>query len=84
MTRRIYEVLFKPYSNDVQGYTFATPDGKRHFILNSNIPKSEAEIALIKLYEAAVIGFGGKFVLLKGDGEIYKTDCSKYRKGGAA
>ena len=84
MTRKIYEVLFKPYSDEVHGYTFFTPDGKRYFVLNSILPKADAENALIALYEASAHVMGGKFVLLKSNGQIYKSNNSKYRKDGAA
>lgn len=85
MTARIHNILFRTYSKEVQGYTFVTPEGNRYFVLNSDLPKADAEQAYSILVEASASALGSGFILLQGNGRLYKSDNFKLpEKDGAA
>lgn len=75
-TKKI-EVLRKSYSTDVMGYILRIADFI-YIVINKCLPKSEAENTEEKLKEIAASHPPSKLVLLKGNGEIYKTDNLEY------
>lgn len=75
MNPKNLEIISKPYSNDVHGYFFPTPEGY-YIVVNSNLPEAEAVAAVNTLKEAASATVCG-FILLQGDGRIYMSDNSK-------
>lgn len=74
MTVNIHEILYKKYSEAVQGYTLITPEGNRYFVINSVLPKADAEKAYSVLVEASASALGSRFILLQGNGQLYKSD----------
>lgn len=67
------EILHKPYSNDVMGYILRIADFI-YIVINKCLPKADADMAEAKLRELADSQPPSKLVLLKGNGEVYKTD----------
>ena len=67
------EILYKPYSTDVMGYILRIAD-LIYIVINKCLAKNEAAKAEAKLKELADSHPPSKLVLLKGNGEVYKTD----------
>lgn len=70
---KTFEIFYKPYSKDVMGYILRIADFI-YIVINNCLSKTEAAKAEAKLKELAASNSPAKLVLLKGDGEIYKTD----------
>lgn len=72
LKKTTFELLYKPYSMDVQGYILRVAD-LIYIVINSHLPKMEAENTENTLKELSA-NHPHKLILLKGDGNIYKTD----------
>lgn len=72
LKKTTFELLYKPYSMDVKGYILRIAD-LIYVVINSRISKEEAEKSEQTLKELST-SYPHKLILLKGDGEIYKTD----------
>lgn len=68
---KTHEILFKPYSTDILGYT-ATFDCGRFYIINSKYQDKANEV-YSELMELSKTNFQ-KFILLQKNGNVYKTD----------
>ena len=73
LSKKIYEVLFKPYSEDIRGYIVRIAD-LIYLVINSNLSKADAEEAQDKLTAAYASAPEGSFILLHGDGRLQKTE----------
>ena len=67
------EILYKPYSMDVNGYVLRIAD-LIYLVINSRLTRQESEETHRALKELSTSNPQYKLVLLKGDGEVYKTD----------
>ena len=70
---KIIEVLYKPYSPDVQGYIVRITD-LIYIVINSNLSTPDAEDTQAKLEAAAEKYPNHNFVLLHGNGQLQKSD----------
>lgn len=70
--KKTFEILHKPYSKEVLGYILRIAD-LIYVVINSRISKEEAEKTENALRKLST-NYPHKLILLKGDGEIYKTD----------
>lgn len=73
VSKKIYEVLFKPYSEDIRGYIVRIAD-LIYLVINSNLSKADAEEAQDTLTEAYASAPEGSFILLQGNGRLQKTE----------
>ena len=73
MKSKTLEILYKPYSTDVMGYILRIAD-YIYLVINKRLSSQEAASAAEKLKELVDSHPPSKLILLKGDGEIYKTD----------
>lgn len=73
MKSKTFEILYKPYSTDVMGYILRIAD-YIYLVINSRLSKKEADRVEGMLKELADSHPQPKLVLLKGNGEVYKTD----------
>lgn len=73
MKSKTFEILYKPYSKAVMGYILRIAD-YIYIVINSRLPKQEAEDTEKKLKELSTDFPQHKLVLLQGNGDIYKTD----------
>lgn len=73
VSKKIYEVLFKPYSEDVRGYIVRIADFI-HIVINSHLSKPEAEATQATLEAAAEKHPQHSFILLHSNGRIEKTE----------
>lgn len=76
LKNQILEVLYKPYSPDIRGYVVRIADFV-HIVINSTLSKPDAEDTQAKLESAAEKHPNHNFVLLHGNGQIYKSDNFK-------
>lgn len=72
LKKTTFELLYKPYSMDIQGYILRIAD-LVYIVINSRLSKAEAEKSENTLRELSS-EHPHKLILLKGDGYIYKTD----------
>ena len=72
MKSKTFEILYKPYSKDVMGYILRIAD-YIYLVINSRLSKPEAERVSSALEELAD-AYPNKLVLLKGNGDVHKTD----------
>ena len=72
LKNKTIEVLYKPYSMDIQGYILRIAD-LIYIVINNRLSNNESESAKNTLNELSEC-HPHKFILLKGDGSIYKTD----------
>lgn len=72
-TTNTFKILYKSYSTNVMGYILRIAD-YIYLVINKRLGKQEAEKVQTKLQELAESHPPSKLVLLKGNGEIYKTD----------
>ncbi len=70
--KKTVEILHKPYSKGVMGYILRLAD-YIYIVINSRLSKKEAEKTESTLKELSD-NHPHKLILLKGDGNIYKTD----------
>ena len=73
VSKKIYEVLFKPYSEDVRGYIVRIAD-LMHIVINSRLSKPDAEDTQASLEAAAENHPHHCFILLQGNGRLYKSE----------
>lgn len=73
LSKKIYEVLFKPYSEDVRGYIVRIADFI-HIVINSRLSKPDAEATQATLKAAAEKHPQHSFILLHGNGRIQKSE----------
>lgn len=73
MRSKKFEILYKTYSKEVAGYILRIADFA-YIVINKCLSKKEAKRAEETLKEIAESHPPSKLILLKGDGEIYKTD----------
>ena len=73
VSEKIYEVLFKPYSEDVRGYIIRIADFM-HIVINSRLPEPDAEATQATLEAAANDYPHHCFILLQGNGRLYKSE----------
>lgn len=73
MKSKTFEILYKPYSNEVMGYILRMRDFV-YIVINSKLSKKEAERTKEVLKDIEESHPPSKLILLKGDGEICKTD----------
>ena len=73
MKSKTFEILYKPYSTDVMGYILRIAD-YIYLVINSRLSVSETEKVERTLKEIVDSHPPSKLVLLKGNGEIQKTD----------
>ena len=73
MKSKTFEILYKPYSTDVMGYILRMAD-YIYLVINKRLSKVEANKAEETLKELATAHPPSKLVLLKGNGEVLKTD----------
>lgn len=71
--RKTLEILYKPYSTDVMGYILRIAD-YIYIVINNRLSKSESDETKRVLKELSEQNPQTKLVLLKGSGEVYKTD----------
>lgn len=74
MLQKTHEILFKPYSQDVIGYIARIINCGNYIVVNSNLPKEESEKAQAKLLELETSFPQDRFILLQGNGQIYKSE----------
>lgn len=72
MKSKTFEILYKPYSADVKGYILRLAD--IYLVVNSRLTADEAKRIHVTLHELVESSPLCKLILLKGDGEVYKTD----------
>ena len=73
MKSKTFEILYKPYSKDVMGYILRISD-YIYIVINSRLSNLKAKKVQETLNELTTSHPPSKLILLKGDGEIYKTD----------
>lgn len=73
LKKTTFELLYKPYSMDIQGYILRIAD-LIYIVINSRLSKTEAEKTENTLKELSTSHPQHKLILLKGDDKVYKTD----------
>lgn len=72
LKKTTFELLYKPYSMDIKGYILRIAD-LIYIVINSHLSKTEAEKTENTLKELST-NHPHKLILLKGDGQVCKTD----------
>lgn len=70
---QILEVIYKPYSPDINGYIVRIAD-LIYLVINSNLSKADADEAKAALTEAYASAPESRFILLHGNGRLEKTE----------